>query len=95
MMASVVAGNTNKTMLAPMVGSGGVCIWQKSESGSRFCVYAFGRNVASVDMKMFSNLIYFIKEFYKCCTFNAVFKDNAAIICITVQHKDKVHSHQL
>jgi hypothetical protein len=28
-----------------------------------FCVDAFGRNLASVAVKMFSNLIYFIKTF--------------------------------
>jgi hypothetical protein len=57
------------------------------ESGSRFCVGPIGRNVASVTMKIFSHLIYFIKTFYKYCTFNAICKDNAAINCITVQHK--------
>jgi hypothetical protein len=35
------------------------------ESGGRFCVGAFGRNLASVAKKMFSYLIYFIKAFYK------------------------------
>jgi hypothetical protein len=29
----------------------------------------------------------FIKTFCKFCTFSAICKDNAAIICITVQHK--------
>jgi hypothetical protein len=53
------------------------------EKGGRFCVGAFGRNLASVTMKMFSHLIYFIKKFYKFCTFNASFKHNAAINCIT------------
>jgi hypothetical protein len=57
------------------------------ESGGRFCVGAFGRNLASVAVMMFSNLIYFIKTFYKCCTFNAIFKDNVAINCVTVEHK--------
>jgi hypothetical protein len=36
---------------------------------------------------MVSHLIYFIKTFYKFCTFNAISKDNAAINCIIVQHK--------
>jgi hypothetical protein len=58
------------------------------ESGGRFCVGAFGRNLASVAVKMFSHLIYFIKKFYKFCTFNIFHKDNAAINCITVQHKN-------
>jgi hypothetical protein len=56
------------------------------ESGGPFCVGAFGRNLASVAVKMFSLLIYFIRTFYKFCTFNAICKDNAAINCITLQH---------
>jgi hypothetical protein len=58
------------------------------ESGGRFCV-AFGRNLASVAVKMFSHLISFIKKFYKFCNFNAIFKDNPAINCITFRHKKK------
>jgi hypothetical protein len=58
------------------------------ESGGRFCVGAFGRNLASVAVKMFSRLMYFLKKFYKCCTFNAIFKDNAVINYFTVQHKN-------
>jgi hypothetical protein len=46
------------------------------ESGGRFCVGAFGRNLAPVAVKMFS-----------LCTLNAISKDNAAINCITVQNK--------
>jgi hypothetical protein len=38
-------------------------------------------------MKMFSHLLYFMKKFYKFYTFNVIFKDNAAINCITVQNK--------
>jgi hypothetical protein len=59
------------------------------ESGSRICVGAFGRNLASVAVKMFSDLIYFIKKFYKCYSFNAIRRDAAAINCITIQHKKK------
>jgi hypothetical protein len=33
------------------------------ESGGRFCVGAFGRNPASIAVKMFSHLIYFINKF--------------------------------
>jgi hypothetical protein len=32
------------------------------ESGRRFCVGAFDKNLASVAVKMFSHLIYFIKK---------------------------------
>jgi hypothetical protein len=49
------------------------------ESGGRLFVDAFGRNLVSVAVKMFSHLIYFIKKFDKLCTFNAIRKDNAAI----------------
>jgi hypothetical protein len=57
------------------------------ESGGRFCVGVFGRNLASVSVKIFSHLIYIIKKVYKCCTFNAICKDNAAINCTTFQHR--------
>jgi hypothetical protein len=33
------------------------------ESGCRFCVDAFGMNLVSVAVKMFSHLIYFVKSF--------------------------------
>jgi hypothetical protein len=50
--------------MAPMVGAGGVCVWLSLESGGRFCVGAFSRNlVPSVTVKMFPRLIYFIKTF--------------------------------
>jgi hypothetical protein len=50
-------------------------------------VGVFGSNMASVAMKMFSHVIYFITTLYKFCTFNAICEDNAAINCIIVQHK--------
>jgi hypothetical protein len=59
------------------------------ESGGRFCVGAFGRNLASVALKMFLYLIQFIKRFCKFCTFNVTFKNNAAINCIIVQQKKR------
>jgi hypothetical protein len=39
------------------------------------------------DRKMFSHLIYFRKKMYKFCTFNAIYKDNAAI-----GDADRIHS---
>jgi hypothetical protein len=42
-----------------MVGSGGVVFGGSLESGGRFCVGAFDRNLASVAVKMFSHLIDF------------------------------------
>jgi hypothetical protein len=71
-----------------MVGSGGVSAFGGSlESGGRFCAGASGRNLASVAVKMFSHLIYYFTKSCKCCTLNAICKDNVAINCITVQHK--------
>jgi hypothetical protein len=51
------------------------------ESGGRFRVGAFGRNLTSVAVKMFSHLINFLNKLYKCCrpTFIAICKDNTAI----------------
>jgi hypothetical protein len=68
-----------------MVVCGGVCVWR--ESGVRVCVGAFGRSLASVAVKIFSHLIYFVKKFYKFCTFSATLKVSAAMNYITVQHK--------
>jgi hypothetical protein len=56
------------------------------ESGGRFFVSAFCRNIASAAVKMFSHVIYCIKTFYKFYTFNSICNDNAVINCITVQH---------
>jgi hypothetical protein len=49
------------------------------ESGGRVCAGAFGRNLASVTVKMFSHLIYVLQKFYKFYIFNAISKDNVAI----------------
>jgi hypothetical protein len=38
-------------------------------------------------MKMFSNLISFIKIFYKLCTLNVIYSNNIAISCIIIRHK--------
>jgi hypothetical protein len=35
------------------------------ESGDRFCVDVFHRNLALVTMKHFSRSVYFLKKFYK------------------------------
>jgi hypothetical protein len=75
-------------------GYGGTCggVWQSLHlvavwSQTVSFVLVFGRNLDSVTMKMFSHLIYFIKKFYKFCTFNTICKDHGAINCITIQHK--------
>jgi hypothetical protein len=41
-------------------------------SGGLFYVGAFGRNLASVTVKMFSHSIYIIKSFYKLCIFGTI-----------------------
>jgi hypothetical protein len=65
------------------------------ESGSWFCIGAFDSNLTSVARKIFAHSLYFSRVFfYKFLTFNAIFKDNAAINCISVQHK-KINSRQL
>jgi hypothetical protein len=76
-------------------GYGGACgevwwnlrlagVWRQAD---RLSVGAFGMNLVSVAVKMFSNLIYFINKFYQRCTFNGSYEDNTAINFITVQHK--------
>lgn len=65
------------------------------EAGSRFHVGAFGRNLFSVALKMFSRLVYqFIKKFCKFCTFSAICNGDAAINCITFERK-QFYSHRL
>jgi hypothetical protein len=61
-----------------MVGSGA-----SMESGGLFCVAAFGRNLASVAVKI-SHLIYFIKKSYEIC------RDSVAVNCISVQRTQGV-----
>jgi hypothetical protein len=50
-------------------------------------MYSASSDLASVDVKMFSFLIYFTQKCNECCTLDAIREDNAAINCITVQHK--------
>jgi hypothetical protein len=61
-------------------------IWSL-ESGGRFCVGVFGRNLASVAVKMFPHLILLFKTIRKFCTLNVICKTND-IICITVKHRE-------
>jgi hypothetical protein len=58
------------------------------ESGGRFCVGAFCRNLVSVTLEMFSHFTYFIKKVYKC-TFGPICKNNTAMNCTTVQHTQR------
>jgi hypothetical protein len=77
-VATLVARNADKAVVALM-----------EDSGGRFCVGVFGKNLAPVSVKMFSHLICFLKKFYisLLCTLNTICKDNAAINCITVHTK--------
>jgi hypothetical protein len=70
-MATLVGRNANESLVAPIVGSGGVCFWWESGFISREHVFTF-------------NLVF--KEFYKC-NLNTTCKEIAAIICITVLYK--------
>jgi hypothetical protein len=84
-------------MMALMVKYGGVYFWRESEvyfQATGFFAVEFGGNTISVTVKTFSHVIYFLKESYKFCNFSAICKANAAVNCVTLQHK-KVHSSQL
>jgi hypothetical protein len=79
-VAAVAARNANEAVVAPMVESGGVCVWRVSgvrRSGFCWCVW----QESGFSRRVFSHLIYFFKKFDKFCTFNAIFKNNAAVQC--------------
>jgi hypothetical protein len=57
-VATLVQKNANEAMVAPMVGLAESEFGGSLESGGWFCVDAFGRNLTSVTVKMFSHLIY-------------------------------------
>jgi hypothetical protein len=62
-------------------------VWRESGViGSVLCC-AFGRNLAGFSRREeFSCFFLPFKKFCKSCNFNAIYKDNTAIICITFQH---------
>jgi hypothetical protein len=72
-VATLVGRNANEAAVAPMVGSGGVCVWQDFGFSRREDVFT-------------SNLLE-KNKFHKFCAFNVICNDNAAINCITVEHK--------
>jgi hypothetical protein len=74
MVTTLVARNSDEAMMEFV----GVCIWRKSEV-RRFCVGAFGSNLALVSVKMFLHLIYLLKKFYTYCSFSATFEVIVAI----------------
>jgi hypothetical protein len=68
----VLARTAKEAMMMPMVGSVeiGYTFGGSLESGGRFCVGDFGRNLTSVALKMSSLSIYFIKKLYKFFPFS-------------------------
>jgi hypothetical protein len=79
--------------MAPVVGSGGVCVWRESRVRRLvLCWCVWQESGFSRHEDVFT--IYFINTCYKFCNYNTIFKDNAAINFITVQHK-KVYSRQI
>jgi hypothetical protein len=40
-VATLAAENVNEAMVAPVVGSGGVCVWQESGFSRREVVFTF------------------------------------------------------
>lgn len=65
-MTTLVARNADEVIVEPLMEFRGVCfavLWSL-ESGVRFCAGAFGRNLASVAVKLFLNLTYSVWKFY-------------------------------
>jgi hypothetical protein len=63
-------GDCSKAKCKRGYGDGYGGVWRSLESGGRFYVDAFGRNLASVAVKEFSHLTYFTKN----ATFNVICK---------------------
>jgi hypothetical protein len=84
LMVVTLAARNEKSLWWDVVES--VFGWSM-ESGGWFYGGTFGRNLASVAIRFLSHLTYFIKNFYKCCTFSVICKGNTATSCITVQDK--------
>jgi hypothetical protein len=91
-VAVLVARDTNNAMVAPMAGSDSLCLAgaRNLESGGRFMSLRLARR-----REKFFNLTHYIKKFCKWYTFNATFKDVAAINYITASYKKIVYSRQL
>jgi hypothetical protein len=57
MVATLVARNANEAMVSLWWGLAESAFGGSLESGGRFCVGAFGRNMSSVAIKMFPHSI--------------------------------------
>lgn len=91
MVATLVAKNASEAMVAPMMGSGGICFWRDSNMWSQdvgLFLCAFQKSSASAASKIFQHFIYFMKTMCKSDTFNAVCQDNAAINSTPLQHRE-------
>jgi hypothetical protein len=75
-----------------MVGSGGVCSrWESKVRLSVVCRCVWQESGFSRrDDELTFNLLF--KQYYKFCTYSVICKVDAAINCITVQHK-KINFH--
>lgn len=70
-----------------MVASTAECMFGgRLESGGRSYAGAFGRNLRSVVMMVFSHLINLCTRIYRFCTFNAICRDNDVVTCMIVRH---------
>jgi hypothetical protein len=87
-MATLVARNVNKKLVAP----GEMYVQLKSGVRGSVCVGAFARNLASVAVKTFFTLNYFLKKFYRLCI-SLRFEKKYATVSLNVQHK-RAHSRQ-
>jgi hypothetical protein len=74
-------------MVAPIVASGGVCVWR--ESGVRRSDWCLA-DAVNILWHLF---YFFLKKLYNFRTFNVIFKNNAGVNCIAVQQK-KVYFRQ-
>jgi hypothetical protein len=91
-LATPAARITNEATVAPMVGSGGVCVCRNSGiRPSALCRGVWQASGFNSCEEVFRFLILFIKKFYQVFVFNALCKDNAAINCSTIQ-EDRVYS---
>jgi hypothetical protein len=91
-VATLVVIHSNETIVAP-INLAETAFGRTLETGGRFCVGVFGENLDSVAVKLFSHLIYFGKNIYKC-SFNKIFKDHAGRTVLMI-NQNKVHSRQL
>lgn len=57
------------------------------ESGGRFYIVAFGRNLFPVAVNVLLLLIYYIEKYYNCCMLTEIYNYNTPVNCITLQQR--------